>query len=229
VFFAKSPEQLGLMPDGDPAQLLQRPLPPASTKTLRGAALWRNVKFITLAAGMAAGLFAQIGLLAHLFSLLVPPLGEGLAGLAMSGATVAAIAGRTLVGWLMPASADRRLIACASYVVQIAGSVALLAAAGTNIPLLLTGVLLFGLGIGNATSLPPLIAQAEFAKDDVARVVPLVIAIAQASYAFAPGAFGLVRQFTVAEPAVAAAPYVFATAAVIQALAILAFLSERRR
>jgi MFS family permease len=229
VFFAKSPEQLGLTPDGDPAQLLQRPLSPASTETLRGAALWRNVKFITLAAGMAAGLFAQIGLLAHLFSLLVPPLGEGLAGLAMSGATVAAIAGRTLVGWLMPASADRRLIACASYGVQIAGSVALLAAAGTNIPLLLIGVLLFGLGIGNATSLPPLIAQAEFAKDDVARAVPLVIAIAQASYAFAPGAFGLVRQFTVAEPAVAAAPYVFATAAAIQALAILTFLSGRPR
>jgi hypothetical protein len=195
VFFAKSPELLGLMPDGGPAQLLP---PPLATAAPRGAALWRNVKFITLAAGMAASLFAQIGLLAHLFSLLVPPLGVGLAGLAMSGATVAAIAGRTLAGWLMPASADRRLIACASYGVQIAGSVALLAAAGTNIPLLLIGVLLFGLGIGNATSLPPLIAQAEFAKDDVARVVPLIIAIAQACYAFAPAAFGLVRQLTVA-------------------------------
>ena len=34
-------------------------------------------------------------------------------------------------------------------------------AAGTNIPLLLVGVILFGAGIGNATSLPPLIAQVE--------------------------------------------------------------------
>jgi hypothetical protein len=226
MFFAKSPEQLGLMADGDPAQLL--PPPPPSTEAPRGAALWRNVKFITLAAGMAAGLFAQIGLLAHLFSLLVPPLGEGLAGLAMSEATVAAIAGRTLVGWLMPASADRRLIACASYGVQIAGSVALLAAAGTNIPSLLIGVLLFGLGIGNATSLPPLIAQAEFAKDDVARVVPLIIAVAQACYAFAPAAFGLVRQLTVQAPAQAAS-YVFVTAAVVQVFAILAFLFGRPR
>jgi len=33
---------------------------------------WR---FVTLAVGMALGLFAQIGLLTHLFSLLVPPLG----------------------------------------------------------------------------------------------------------------------------------------------------------
>ena len=48
-----------------------------------------------------SALFAQIGLLAHLFSLLVPALGPQLAGFATGGATAAAIAGRTLVGWLM--------------------------------------------------------------------------------------------------------------------------------
>lgn len=50
-------------------------------------------KFLTLPAGMMLGLFAQIGLLAHLFSLLVPVLGEGLTGIAMDGATLAAILG----------------------------------------------------------------------------------------------------------------------------------------
>ena len=95
---------------------------PRRAKPLPGAALWRDAAFLTLAAGMALGLFAQIGLIAHLFSLLVPALGAQAAGLAMGGATAAAIAGRTLVGWLMPAGADRRLVACASYVVQIAGS-----------------------------------------------------------------------------------------------------------
>jgi len=47
------------------------------------------------------------------------------------------------------------------------------------VPLLLLGVILFGAGIGNATSLPPLIAQAEFVKDDVGRVVALNLAIGQ--------------------------------------------------
>ena len=74
---------------------------------------------------MALGLFAQIGLIAHLFSLLVPALGAQRAGLAMGLATALAIAGRTLVGWLMPPGADRRLVACTSYAVQIAGSLAL--------------------------------------------------------------------------------------------------------
>ena len=40
-----------------------------------GSLLWRDPKFLTLSAGMALGLFAQIGLIAHLFSLLVPALG----------------------------------------------------------------------------------------------------------------------------------------------------------
>jgi hypothetical protein len=55
---------------------------------------------------MAARAGSQIGLLAHLFSLLVPALGAQVAGFAAGGATAAAILGRTLVGWLMPARAD---------------------------------------------------------------------------------------------------------------------------
>ena len=54
--------------------------------------------------------------------------------------------------------------------------------------------MMFGIGIGNATSLPPLIAQVEFVKDDVSRVVALVVSIGQATYAFAPAVFGLVAR-----------------------------------
>lgn len=145
----------------------------------------------------------------------------------MGGATVAAIAGRTLVGWLMPASADRRLVAAASYVVQIVGVLALLGAGGERVALLLLGVLLFGAGIGNATSLPPLIAQVEFATEDVARVAALIIAIAQATYAFAPAAFGFARELT--RETAGAAPGVFAVAVLIQMTAIAAFLAPLRR
>ena len=149
----------------------------------------------------------------------------------MGLATASAIAGRTLVGWLMPAGADRRLVACASYMVQIAGSVVFILAAGASVPLLLLAVVLFGSGIGNATSLPPLIAQAEFLKDDVPRVVALTVAIAQGTYAFAPAAFGLVRGLATnaQDMAGGAAPAVFIAAACAQALAICAFLIARKR
>jgi MFS family permease len=228
--FSRTPFEMGLAPDGDGVGARPAPVVAAGAKPLPRAALWRDGTFLTLTLGMALGLFVQVGLIAHLYSLMVPALGADGSGWAMGAATAAAIAGRTLVGWLMPAGADRRLVACASYVVQIAGSLALIAAAGGNVPLLLAGVLLFGLGIGNATSLPPLIAQVEFVPEDVPRVVSLIVAVGQAGYAFAPAAFGLIREFAPAAGAdTGAAPWVFAAAALGQLMAIAAFLAGRRR
>ncbi len=112
---------------------------------------------------------------------------------------------------------------------QIAGSLAFLLAAGTDVALLLAGVLLFGAGIGNATSLPPLIAQVEFVKADVLRVVALIVAMAQGAYAFSPAAFGLIRELTppAAGAPAGAAPWVFIAAATFQVLAIAAMLVGR--
>lgn len=194
-----------------------------SPRSAQVANPWRDRAFLTLSAGMALGLFAQIGLIAHLFSLLVPALGDRGAGMAAGAATVAAIAGRTLAGWLMPLGADRRTLGALNYGVQIAGGGAFLLAGGTNIPLLLTGVLLFGVGIGNATSIPPLIAQSEFSKQDVARVVALMTAVSQALYAFAPAAFGLIRDASPASGSI-----VFVTAAAFQAAAAIAYVAGRR-
>jgi hypothetical protein len=226
-FFAQTPQQLGLTPDGDAPDATARPVTAPWARPLAQTRLWRNAQFVTLAAGMALGLFAQIGLLAHLFSLLVPTLGAQLAGLAAGAATAAAIAGRTAVGWLMPPGADRRLVACASYAVQIAGTVAFLLAGGTSVPLLLAGIVLFGAGIGNATSLPPLIAQVEFVPADVPRVVPLIVAVAQASYAFAPATFGWIREFAPDRSAAGAVPCLFLATAALQGLAIAALLAGR--
>ncbi len=220
--FAHTPQSLGQVQDGGiltPAAGTTAPV----ERSLPGGSLWRDRRFLTLAAAMALGLFAQIGLIAHLFSLLVPMFGGPLAGILMGLATAAAIAGRTLVGWLMPQGSDRRLVACASHLVQIAGSVALLFAAGTDVVLLVAGVLLFGAGIGNTTSLPPLIAQVEFSKADAQRVVPLIVAIGQGAYAFAPAVFGGLRTLSPAE-----GMPVFVAAALVQAAAIALFVLGRR-
>jgi cyanate permease len=67
---------------------------------------------------------------------------------------------------------------------------------GDGMVLLAAGCVLFGLGVGNLTSLPPLIAQREFRPVDVGTVVALVVAINQAIFAFAPAIFGALRDFT---------------------------------
>ena len=230
-YYSKTPEQMGLSADGDAPGAAPISVTSPLAKPLPGSRLWWDWRFVTLAAGMGLGLFAQIGLLAHLFSLLVPALGERLAGVAAGAATAAAIVGRTTFGRLMTIGADRRLYACSSYLVQIAGSLAFFFAAGDAVALLLLGVVLFGFGIGNATSVPPLIAQVEFVKEDVLRAVPMIVAIGQGTYAFAPATFGLIREFApqIGSAAPGAAPHLYLAAAAIQGAAVTLFLSGRRR
>ncbi|MGO4854002.1 MFS transporter [Phaeovulum sp. W22_SRMD_FR3] len=225
--FARTPESLGQAPDGENAP--PEPTRAAAAVLPMGHTLWRDRRFVTLAAGMMLGLFAQIGLLAHLFSVLVPMLGEKTSGLVMGGATVAAIAGRFAVGWLMPADADRRLVACLSYGLQLTGSVFLILSVPFGSLWLIPGIVLFGSGIGNATSLPPLIAQREFLPAETARVVPLIVAIGQAGYAFAPLAFGLLRAVGGGPQSGSGAMLLFLGAALVQGAAIMCFLLGRRR
>jgi hypothetical protein len=77
----------------------------------------------------------------------------------------------------------------------------------------------------------PLIAQVEFVKEDVSRVVPLIVSIGQATYAFAPATFGLIREFAprMGATSAGAAPYLFIAVVLIQGLAVAALLAGRRR
>lgn len=166
---------------GTPAGPAGAPAPVTARRNL-----WRDRRFQTLAAAMALGLFAQIGLLAQLFSLLAPSMGAQLAGGIMALATGCGMVGRLLMARLLGRYPQRRRAAAASYALQAAGTLLLLFAGADAYALVLLGIVLFGLGIGNATSLPPLIAQADFAPADVARVVARSVALSQALYAFAP-------------------------------------------
>jgi len=224
--FRYTPEQRGQQADG--VALAAAGAAATGAATVKRAPFIRasaDRRFITLAAGMALGLFAQIGLIAHLFSILVPQVGERAAGWAMALATLCAVGGRYAVGKLLAPGVDRRLVAVTAYAIQIVGSIVLMTGGG-HPALLWLGIVLFGFGIGNATSLPPLIAQAEFERADVARVVPLIVAISQGTYAFAPAVFGMLRSLQAA----AVSPYlVFVVAAAVQVTAAALFYAGRAR
>jgi hypothetical protein len=80
-YFGHSPASMGLLPDGD-AMDTAVPARHGNAFDFRpGAALLRSRRFVTLAAATSLGLFAQIGLIAHLFSLFVPALGTQRRGL----------------------------------------------------------------------------------------------------------------------------------------------------
>src|SRR3546814_10669371 len=128
--------------------------------------------------------------------------------------------GRYVAARLMTQGVNRRQLACLGYGIQMLGTLMLL---GLDIhpAVAWVAVVLIGSGIGNATSLPPLIAQAEFSREQTARVIALMVAIRQATYDFAPAFFGLVSS-VFPEPSQAIAALVIA-AVVVQGLAILAF------
>ena len=152
----------------------------------------------------------------------MPALGSAWAGAALSLVTICAVLGRILLGGILPDNADRRDAAAVNFAIQISGSIALIAAGGSSVPLLVIGCVLFGFGMGNLVLLPPLIAQSEFASADVDRVVALVVAINQAVFAFAPAALGLLRD-------IIATPWVpVATIGLVQVVAAGVVLLGRR-
>jgi MFS family permease len=218
LVFNKSPQSLGQHPDN--AALPEPIATSASVAPWTAAQTLKSAKFRTLAAGMSLGLFAQIGLIAHLYSILVGRMGAHNASFAMGLATASAMGGRYLATRLMTQGIDRRQLACLGYAIQMLGTLMLLGL-DSHPAVAWVAVLLIGSGIGNATSLPPLIAQTEFSREQTARVIALMVAISQATYAFAPASFGLIRS-SFSEPGQAIIALVVA-AVVVQTLAILSF------
>jgi MFS family permease len=193
--FAKGPEDLGQLPDGVRDDVLSSSTNESAAPRAPAAVSWRDRQFSSLSLGMTFGLVAQVGLVAHLYQMTAATYGAGFAGAAMSAATVASVVGRLLVGWLMPPNAERRLIAAGSYAVQALGCAMILLALGVSAAATMIGVVLFGAGIGNATSLPPLIAQKEFRKEDVQRVVARIVSLSQGFYALAPVGLGMLGEW----------------------------------
>lgn len=197
--------------------------PPAASRhqaaPLARAELMRQGRFITISLAFALGLFAQIGLFAHLLARIGPDFGPSLAAAAISLVTLCAVLGRTVLARLL-GERDRRIAAAANLGMQAAGS--LLLALGEGMAAFAAGCVLFGLGVGNLTSLPPLIAQREFRPADVGNVVALVTAINQAIFGFAPAIFGWLHDRT--EDYVAA----FGLAGIAQLLAAVIVVAGRR-
>lgn len=161
---------------------------------LCSAALFKNRAFITLAIAMALGLFAQIGLIAHLYSLIITSLGEPAAGWVVGIAVGMGMLGRAAASRALNSGINRRLVLACSYFLQSLGTLLIMISLGHSTWAMVLGTLVFGLGIGNSSSLPPLIVQTDFAKGDAPHVIALCISFAQATYAFAPTVFSFILQ-----------------------------------
>lgn len=72
---SRSPEKMGSLPDGDARGFTSANHHITDREAACRSITLARLPFLTLAAGMSLGLFAQIGTIAHLYSLIVPALG----------------------------------------------------------------------------------------------------------------------------------------------------------
>jgi predicted MFS family arabinose efflux permease len=187
----RSPEELGLGPDGAPSRSTLAGRSAGGDRRWRGDAL-RTWRFWSVSAPFALGLAAQVGVLTHLVALVAPTLGADGAARAVSATTGAAMIGRLVTG-LVVDRLNRRLVSSGTLVIQIIG-LALLAGAPSAV-VVYTGCALFGLGVGNLTTLPGLILAVEWPRERFSALVGLVVGINQFTFAFGPSLVGLVRDW----------------------------------
>src|SRR5262249_42968219 len=149
----------------------------------------RTWRFWSVSVCFALGLMAQVGVLTHLVALVTPALGSTGAARVVTVTTAAAVVGRMITGVVID-RLNRRLVSSATLAVQIIG-VALLVWAPPA--LVYAGCALFGLGVGNLTTLPSLILAVEWPREAFAALIGLVVGINQFTFAFGPSLVGVLR------------------------------------
>ena len=154
----------------------------------------RDRHFWSVALPFALALSAQVGFIIHMVSFLLPALGPARTSVAVGLASLAAIAGRIGAGFVI-GRLPQRGFSAVSFLVQAAG-LGLMALRPMDPPSLFLGSLLFGVSVGNVTTLPAIVIQREFAGQSFGMLVGLNGAIGQFTMATVPALFGLMRDMS---------------------------------
>lgn len=163
----------------------------AAMSTKDALRAWR---FWSIALPFALALAAQVGLIVHLVSFLLPHLGAGGAATALALTSVAAMSGRLVLAGVIDRLHQRRA-AAASFASQAMG-VGMMIGFAQRPEMLYAGCILFGLSVGNVITFPALIVQREFAGADFGIVIGLSTAVGQFTFALAPALLGIIRGAT---------------------------------
>jgi len=158
---------------------------------------WR---FWSLALSFALALAAQVGLIVHLVSFLLPHIGTDGAATGLAAVSISAISGRLALATVID-RLPQRLASAASFATQAAG-LSLLLLFPDQASALYVGCIIFGLSVGNVITFPALIVQREFSADAFGRAIGVSTAVSQFTFALAPAFFGIIRDLTAGYPAV---------------------------
>ncbi len=209
----RRPEDMGLSPDGLPRAAHDNP-PRQGSEWTRANALRTSALQTTMIA-FGLGMSVQIGLLTHQVTLLAQSLPTHAVAATISATAMSALAGRLGLAKF----ADDLDARATSSAVLIIAATSFCALAATNNPVVLIGAsILFGLTVGNVTTLSPIIVRREFGAAAFGPVFGVASCAIQLVTALGPGFYGLLhdRSGSYREPLLIAA-----TMDVIAAIVIL--------
>ena len=215
-----SPESMGLTPDGGARPPGGGPMSASPRTTFAEA---RRSRFF---AGVAASYFfvmgAQVGAIAHLYRLAKTGGGADVAALAVALLAGASVCGRLAGGWIL-LKVPARAFALALFAQQ-AAALAALAVAGSK-GVLLLGVVMFGLAMGNILMMQPLLLAEAFGTHSFGRIYAI------SNFITVPGVAGGPALLGVAFAATGGylVPYLAAAAASLFGVVILLIAGPLRR
>ncbi|HUB49276.1 MAG TPA: MFS transporter [Acetobacteraceae bacterium] len=164
---------------------------PAGHAAITAKDVLHTWRFWSIALPFALALAAQVGLIVHLVSFLMPRIGPTGAASALALTSVAAVGGRLVLAGVIDRMHQRRT-AAGSFASQAAG-IGLMLAFPDRPEALYAGCVLFGLSVGNVITIPALTVQREFPATAFGLVIGLCTAFSQFTFALAPALLGVVR------------------------------------
>ena len=183
----RGPAELGLRRDGDAAVPGAPPPlvhPTVATQANRRILLW------SAAAGFALGLTVQIGFITHHLALAAPQLGAADAGLLISATGGTAFIGRLVLARIVD-HVDPRRPAAGIMLLQTSALAAIALWPGTGV--LIVASLVYGYGIGQVTTLGPIVVRREFGAAAFGATYGSAATVIQLVSAFGPALFGVLR------------------------------------
>lgn len=150
-------------------------------------------QFYSQFVAFALAMMVQVGFLSHHVPMVAPTLGDTGASIAVSSAAVSAFVGRVALARF----ADRidLRVTTGGVLLLAAVSLAYMSLTSTGFGLL-TASVLYGLTIGNLTTLSPLIARREFGAVSFGAVFGVIASAVAFATAFGPGLYGILRDMS---------------------------------
>ena len=190
VVLKRRPQDIGLWPDGAPGDANPAGKPAAHWTRAQALREW-SLRSVMITFGI--GMLVQVGFVTHQVTLLLPALGTAGTSLTAAATAVAALCSRLVLVRFADQIDQRKVAAGVLVAAALAyGAMGLFPIA----PVLAAGSILYGVTVGNVTTLSPIIVRREFGAASFGPIFGMASMAIQLGAAIGPSFYGLLHDWS---------------------------------